>query len=91
MSYIRKITATTATTSTTSTTSTTAIYALKVLDGCRTEVGSADGICAQAYARLTGETPLITAFMQQIESRPNIKAWRESPHHCKPTQTGPGF
>lgn len=64
---------------------------VQVLDGCRAEVGSADGVCATAFERLTGETPLLTAFLQQVEDRPNIRAWRESPLRCQPSQTGPGF
>jgi hypothetical protein len=64
---------------------------VQVLDGSRSEVGSADGICAAAFQELTADKPLLTAFMSQIENRPNIKAWRESPHRCPPSQTGPGF
>jgi hypothetical protein len=61
------------------------------LDGLRSETGSADGICAEAYEQCIADKPLIAGFMRQIEERPRIQNWRKHPHRTAFTQTGPGF
>lgn len=42
-----------------------------VLDGVRSEVGSADGVCAAAYEQHA--SPLVKCFMRHMENRPRVK------------------
>lgn len=59
-----------------------------VLDGLRSEK-SAGGGCAAGFE--THASDELKTFMRNIESRPRIRAWLDSPQRCPFSQTGPGF